>query len=177
MNILVKNKSERITISAPNHYGASFTLGVYNQDNSTWVQNGIPMTESVEPFTIDETTIDGDFTKGTKEITVADGTNITPGDVREIKNYIYGVASVDGNNITLAKELKEGITTGDTCNRVGNMGLFYADVTIDTSGDYLIQAKDTVYGAKTTDSIKVVDKDINTMANEIKQLEYAILGN
>ena len=174
--VIIANKEEIISISAPDIYGANFLISIFSQDTNSWVLSNTQMLEYIDLVEDFSTTVA--VPKGLGEDRAElNETDFVVGDVIKIKNFIYRVTKIENNLIYLHSPLKEDVIEGDEVYRVGNMSLYYIKVTLSDAGDYIIRAKDQVFGLEITDSIKVVPKSIDTMAKEIKTLEYAILGN
>jgi hypothetical protein len=174
--VIIVNKDETISISAPDIYGAAFKISIYSQTDKNWVLTNQPMTEYVDVITENNQTVSANVNGGDTVITISDASGIVVSEIIKIKSYYYRITKISGNEITLHKGLKENIVIGDSANISGNMSLYYIELNIADSGDYLIRAKDAVFGLEITDSLKVVPKSIETMVKDIKNLEYAILG-
>jgi len=175
--IIIANKNETISISAPDIYGASFNISILSQATNSWIITNQPMTEYLDIFITNNQTVQANGILSDTSITISNATNFNIGDIINIKNFYYRINNISGNIITLHTGLQENILIGDIANRSGNMALYYIQLNITTPGDYLIRAKDSIFGIEITDSIKVVQKSIETMAQDIRNLEYAILGN
>jgi hypothetical protein len=175
--IIVANKDEVISISAPNVYGANFSMSVYSQADNSWVATNQPMTEYIDVFTPENQTVTVAALTGDSIIECSNATNFIINDVIQIKDHIYKIKEISGNIVTINNKLYEDINPGDIFNRVGNMSLYYITLNIESSGDYLIRAKESLYGLEITDSLKVVPKSVEDMYKDIKNLELAILGN
>jgi len=174
--VIIANKDEIISISAPDIYGADFKLSIYSQTDNAWVLSNVQMSEYMDNFTVNEQTVQAVASKDDTVVTISDASNMSIGDVIIIKSYTYRITSIQGNNINVHFGLKEDLIIGDIANIAGNMSLYYIELNIADSGEYLIKAKDTIYGIDIVDSLKVTPKSIDTLAKEIKNLEYAILG-
>jgi len=174
--LFIKNKSEKVTVAAYNFYGAQFKINIFNQEVNEYIQTDIEMQEGVEPVEDFSSKTSEDRTKGQEVISINDE-GLNPNERVQVGNFIYRVASVDGTNITLHKGLREDILADTDVIRVGNMGAYSADITVDQVGPFLIQAKDTIFGLLHTDSISVAQqsvqemlKDINTSVEETEEL-------
>jgi len=174
--VIIANKDETVSITAPDIYGANFKISIYSQTDQTWVLTNQPMTEYIDVITENNQTVSADASKGDKIVSISDASAMNVGDIIKIKSYYYRITKIDVNDITLHQPLKENVVTDDTANISGNMSLYYIQINIADTGDYLIRAKDTSFGLEITDSLKVVPKSIETMVKDIKNLEYAILG-
>jgi hypothetical protein len=174
--ILIANKNEKINISAPDVYGAVFKISVFSQDTNQWIITNAEMDEYVDA-TDDISVISNiEGLKGDNAIEVDHPELIEIGYIIKINNFYYRVKAKNNNKLFLHMKLKNIVSVDSQITVEGNMALYYLDVNISVPGDYLIRAKDTVFGLEITDSIKVVPKSIETMVKDIKNLEYAILG-
>jgi len=174
--IIIANKDETITISAPDVYGAVFKISIFSQSDNTWVLSNQDMTEYIDIVDENNQTVKTDVNKGETKINISDASEMGINDIIKLKNYIYRITEISSNDITIHTGLKENLVVDDEANIVGNMALYYIQLNIEDTGDYLIRARDSIFGLEITDSLKVVPKSIETMAKEIKNLEYAILG-
>jgi len=168
--IIVANNNETISISAPDTYGATFNISVYSNATNTWVLVNQPMTEYMDNFTIDNQTVAVAALTGDTLVTISDAINFLPGDIINIKNFYYRIKSITANVLTLHIPLMEDLVIGDIANKAGNMSLYYIQVNIPTIGEYLIRAKDSTFGLEITDSLKVVEKSIETITYNLIKL-------
>ena len=174
--VIIANKDETISISAPDIYGANFKISIYSQADKAWVLSNQDMTEYMDAFTENNQTVNAQASKESTVVTLSDAADMNIGDIITIKSYTYRIIAITGNDITLHTGLLEDVAVDDAANRSGNMGIYYIELNIADSGDYLIKSKDLKYGLEIVDSLKVTPKSIDTLAKEIKNLEYAILG-
>jgi hypothetical protein len=174
--VIIANKDETISISAPDIYGANFNISIYSQTDNAWVLTNQPMSEYMDVFVENNQTVQSIANEGDTVVTISDASGMNISDIIKIKSYVYRITKIAGNDITIHQALKENLVVNDTANIVGNMSLYYIELNIADSGDYLIRAKDQTFGLEITDSLKVVPKSIETMVKDIKNLEYAILG-
>lgn len=174
--VIIANKDETISISAPDIYGANFKISIYSQTDNSWVLTNQPMTEYLDAITENNQTVSVAANEGDNIVTISDTSLMNVSEIIKIKSYYYRIIKITGNDITLHQALKENLVVDDIANISGNMSLYYIELNIADSGDYLIRAKDITFGLEITDSLKVVPKSIETMVKDIKNLEYAILG-
>jgi hypothetical protein len=165
--LLIKNKAEKVSLSAYNYYGADFKLNVFNQDTNTYESQNLAMVEGIEPVVAYTANCTEARTAGQEVITVDDVTGLEPSDRIQVGNYIYGVASVSGSDITLSKALLEDLTGAEGVSRVGNMGVYSLDLSVANEGTYLVQAKDSVYGLRHSDAITVTAKSLVEMIDDL----------
>jgi len=165
--LLIKNKAEKVSLSAYNYYGADFKLNVFDQDTNTYISQNLPMVEGVEPVTAYSGACTESRTKGQEVITVDNVGDLEKSDRIHVKNYVYGVAEISGNDITLSKALLEDLVGNETVTRVGNMGVYSLDLAVATEGTFLIQAKDSVFGLRHSDAITVSPKSIVEMIDDL----------
>jgi len=158
--LLIKNKSEKVSVAAYNFYGASFKLNVFDQNTNTYISQDLPMTESMEPIIAFTANCTQARTIGQDVIAVDNTTGLLPNERITLGNYIYRVSSVSGLNVTLHKPLLEDLIGTEVITRVGNMGIYSLDLSVANAGTFLVQAKDTVFGLMHTDSITVANKSI-----------------
>jgi hypothetical protein len=175
--VLIANKDEKISISAPDIYGASFKISIFSQETNLWVLSNEQMIEYTDPVPVVESSSAEDRPKDSSTLEIQDASNFIAGEIIKIKNFIYRILKKENNTLFLHKPLFEDIEIDDVVTLVGNMSLYYINVNLPDSGDYLIRAKDNIFSLDITDSIKVVPKSIERMVNDIKTLEYAILGS
>jgi len=165
--LLIKNAPEKISISAYNYYGANFSLNVFDQISNTYDQQNLAMTEGVEPVTAVTATCNDPRTAGQEIISVVSATGLTVGDRISLNSYIYRIKSIAvgalGDDITLHLPLYSAVVGTETVTLVGNMGVYSLDLTMSTVGEYLVQAKDSVFGIQHSDSIKVVAKSVEQL--------------
>jgi len=174
--VIIANKDETISISAPDIYGAEFKISIYSQTDKSWVLSNEIMTEYIDTFTENNQTVSEDASKEDTYVVISDASEMNVGDIIALKNYIYRIVSINGNTITVHRPLLEDLVVDDIANISGNMAIYYIELNIADVGDYLIKAKDLKFGLEIVDSLKVTPKSIDTLAKEIKNLEYAILG-
>jgi len=175
--VLIANKDETITISAPDVYGANFSISIFSQESKEWVVSNQTMFEYKETIMSASTLISSDALKDDETIEVEDASVFYIGDIILISSYIYRIINIVDNIISLHISLRNNLYISTLVKRTGNLSLYYAKVNLSEIGDYIIRAKAPADGLEITDSLKVVPKSIETMANEIKTLEYAILGS
>jgi len=175
--IYIVNEDGIAQIVANDYFGAYFKCNIFNQDDNTYLQENLSMTEIEEPYDTNSTTTDGNHDSGVSSISLSDSSGFSISDRVKIGNYIYKITNIDGNSITTHKPLYENISDGSSVDRVGNLGIYKVSLNIDTLGTYTLIGKDTVFGLNTTKMIKVVPKSIAEMYKDIKNLEYAILGS
>jgi len=175
--ILIANTDDTISISAPDVYGANFKLSLYSQTLGSWTIQDAQMIEYLDSFTVNSQTVASVASIGDTTIDITDATGFTINDTIIIKSFVYRITAISSNSITLHNPVQENLIIGDIANASGNMSLYHITLNISDIGNYLIRAKDMVYGIEITDSVKVVEKSIETMVRDIKNLEYAILGN
>jgi hypothetical protein len=130
------------------------------------------MTEYLDDFVENNQTVSEDAAKEDTNVVISDASEMTVGDIITLKNYTYRIVAINGNTITIHIPLLEDLAVDD----IGNMAIYYIELNIADVGDYLIKATDLKYGLEIVDSLKVTPKSIDTLAKEIKNLEYAILG-
>ena len=176
MNVIFIKGTIEIAEVVTNYYGGSFTCDILDPSTSLYIQQNIAMNELVEPITAFSTTIVNNQFQGDLNIELTNTLGVVSGDRLKIGNYIYVVSSVLNGIVTLKKGLYEALTAGALVDRVGNLGIYKADIVINTLGSFTLIATDTIFGLKTTSMITVKEKSIETMVNDIKNLEYAILG-
>jgi hypothetical protein len=164
--LLIKNKSEKVSIAAYNYYGADFKINVFDQDTNTYISQDLQMTEGMEPVPDFNSTTSEDRTKGQEVVSVQDA-GLNPNERIQVGNFLYRVSSVDNNNVTLHTGLKEDVASGTAVARKGNMGVYSLDLSLDQTGTFLIQAKDTVYGLMHTDSITISGKSVTEMFGDV----------
>ena len=174
--VLIAKQNETISISAPDIYGANFKLSIFSQKNNNWILSNQEMLEYIEEVEEYSTNISNNFLKEDIIIEVEDASFFDISDIIKINSFYYRITKIESNLLTLHTSLKEDIPESSPVERVGNLSLYYLIVNIEEPGDYIIKAKDSIFGISITDSIKVVPKSIDTLANDIKNLEYAILG-
>jgi hypothetical protein len=165
--LLIKNKAEKVSVAAYNYYGASFKVNVFDQDSNTFISQDLDMTEGMEPIADLTATCNESRTKGQEVISVDDASGFGPNERISVGNYIYRISSVEDNLITLHTGLREDLAGDESVARVGNMGVYSLDLNVDTSGTFLIQAKDTVFGLMHTDSITVATKSVTEMFTDV----------
>lgn len=156
--LFIQDKTDKITISALNYYGADFKLDVFDQDTNTYVYQDLQMTESTEPFTANSTTVNEARVAGTESIKVDSVTGFNVHDRITVGAETLRIISIDdvNNELGLHKGLKSDVTTSTTVDTVGNLGLYFLNLTMSSTGTYLVKAKDSVFGLLRTDAIKVV---------------------
>jgi len=174
--VIIANKDEVITISAPDVYGADFKISIFSQVNSSWELTNEEMREYLDVVDDIKTNIIGDYVIGNDKIEVKDVNGLAIGSIVSLSNYYYRIIGIVNNFIYLHKGLFSDLSDNDELVLEGNMSLYYCNVNIAEPGDYLIRARDSVFGLEIIDNIKVVPKSIETMVKDIKNLEYAILG-
>jgi hypothetical protein len=164
--LLIKNKSEKVSVAAYNFYGASFKLNVFDQNSNTYISENLEMVEGMEPVSDYTSKTTEDRTKGQEVISVEDE-GLAPNERIQLGNFVYRVSLVDGTNITLHTGLREDITSGADVSRVGNMGVYSLDLEVANAGTFLVQAKDTIFGLMHTDSITVASKGVTEMFGDV----------
>ena len=174
-NLFVKGEPSVSQIVAVGFYGASFTVDIYDQELNLFIQQNIAMTELSEPITAFSTTSSAQ-SQGLKTIDATSITGLSIGDRVQIKNFIYRIIGISSNTLTLNKGLLENVSSGDSIDKKGNMGLYKVDLTLANLGDFTLIAKDSVFGLSQTTMVKVVEKSFETLQKEVKSLEIAILG-
>ena len=165
--LLIKNKAEKVSVAAYNYYGANFKINVFDQNTNTYISQNLPMTEGMEPVVALTTAVNSVRTTGQEVIEVVDATGLLSNERIVVGNYVYRIAEVTGNDITLHAGLKEDLAGTEAVNRVGNMGVYSLDLSVTTAGTFLVQAKDTVFGLMHTDSITVATNSITDMVSDI----------
>jgi hypothetical protein len=165
--LLIKNKSEKVSVAAYNYYGASFKLNVFDQDTNTYISQDLDMVEGMEPIASYDCACTEARTTGQEVIAVDDASGLSPNERISVGNFIYRIASIDGNNITLHTGLREDLDGTETVSRVGNMGVYSLDLSVSANGTFLVQAKDTVFGLMHTDSITVANKSVEEMFDDV----------
>jgi len=175
--IFIQNQAGTAEIVANGYYGASFNAHVYNQDTDTYLQENIAMSELIEPVTAFNTSVTSNVNTGDESVELNDITDLNVSDRIQIQNYIYNITNIIGNVVYLGKPLRENITSGVNVERVGNLGVYKAQITVVEKGVFTLIGKDSVFGLNSTKIIKVVPKSLETMYKDIKNLEYAILGS
>lgn len=175
--IFIQNISSPAEIVTNDVYGASFKVDILDQSDGTYLAQNISMQELIEPITTVSTTVVNNQVIGDAIIELTSVVNIAVTDRIKIGNYTYKIVSLIGNNITLNKGLYENISGGSTVTKQGNLGIYKVDLEIADLGIYTLIAKDSIFGLSSTNMIKVVPKSLETMYKDIKNLEYAILGN
>ena len=165
--LLIKNKAEKVSVAAYNYYGADFKLNVFDQDTNTYISQNLPMTEGMEPVTAFSAACNEARTTEQEVIALNNATGLSANERISVGNFVYRVASVNGNNVTLHSGLREDLVGTEAVARVGNMGVYSIDLNIDAAGTFLVQAKDTVYGLMHSDSITVATKAIQEMLTDI----------
>jgi len=164
--LLIKNKAEKVSVAAYNFYGAEFKMNVFNQNTNEYLSTDLDMTEAMEPVPDYSSTTTEDRTIGQEVISVEDE-GLGVNERIKVGNFVYRISIVDGANITLHTGLKEDIVSGSAVDRVGNMGIYSLDLSVDTAGTFLVQAKDTVFGLMHTDSITVANRGVEEMFGEV----------
>jgi len=160
--LFIQDKADKITISALNYYGADFKLDVFDQSSNTFIYHNLQMVESAEPVTVVETTVAEDRPAGVESIKVSDVTGYNIHDRIQIttdtNSEIKRVVGIDAVNSELQIHVatKFDITTSSTIKTVGNLGLYYIELSFSAPGTFLVKAKDAIFGLLRTDSIKVV---------------------
>jgi len=157
--LLIKNVEDKVTLSALNYYGADFKLDVFNQDTGAYVYQNLQMSESAEPFTALQTTIDEARGEKIQSLKVQDVTGFNVNDrVTLSTGETYRIVSIDpvGNEIGLHKGIKTAVDLNTTMDRSGALGLYFYNLTMPDEGTFMIKAKDSVFGLQRTDAIKVV---------------------
>jgi len=165
--LLIKNKAEKISISAYNYYGADFKLNVFDQDTNTFVSQDLAMTEGQEPVTDFSTECTEPRSIGQEVISVDSSSGLVITDRISVGNYVYRVSAINGTNVSLHSGLMEDLVGTETVTRVGNMGIYSLDLTVPQAGTFLVQAKDSIYGIMHSDSISVAEKSVTDMFNEV----------
>lgn len=175
--LLIKNKAEKISVAAYNYYGADFKINVFNQETNTYISQDLPMTEGMEPVAAFSAACNEARTSEQEVISLDDVTGLGANERISVGNFVYRVAGINGNNVTLHSGLKEDLVGTEAVSRVGNMGVYSLDLNVAEAGTFLVQAKDTVYGLMHSDSITVAAKavqemltDINTAVEENEEL-------
>jgi len=174
-SIFIKGIEEECEIVANGKYGASFSFSIFDSENNTYLQENVSMNELKEPITSLSTTTQNNQLKSDTNLELNDTTGIVNGDRLKIGNYIYIIESVLGDFITI-NGLLESLSAGTDVTRVGNLGIYKANITINDVGTYLLIGSDTIFGLKVIESITVKEKSLEMMVKDIKNLEYAILG-
>jgi len=172
--IFIQNE-ESIAQIVTQKYGCSFKANVYDNDAEEYVYTNISASEIIEPvddFSTDVTN-NQDIGDTDIELDTVDGLEVS--DRLRIGNYIYYVKNIVNNVITINPLLES--LSGDTATRVGNLGIYTFKFTFENVGTFTLIAKDSVFGINSTQIIKVQPKSIESMVNDIKNLEYAILGS
>jgi hypothetical protein len=175
--VLIANKNETISISAPDVYGADFKISIYSQSSNEWVLSNAPMQEYIDNIVSVSEYITENVPKDATSIPVSDSSGFHIGEIIKIKNFFYRISKIENNIIYTHVSVYEDLERNEIIENAGNMSLYYIEVNLSEPGDYIIRAKDSLFGLDITDSLKVVPKSIEAMAKEIKNLEYAILGN
>jgi len=164
--LLIKNKAEKVSVAAYNFYGAEFKLNIFNQDTNEYISTDLEMSEGMEPVADYTSKTTEDRTKGQEVISVQDE-GLNPNERIRVGNFVYRISLVDGTNITLHTGLREDINADTEITRVGNMGVYSLDLSVNTAGTFLVQAKDTVFGLMHTDSISVANKGVEEMFGDV----------
>ena len=175
--IFVKGVEGISEIIASNYYGADFKISIFNQETETFIVQNISATEIKEPITIVSVSTSANQSIDDINIVLDSITGFSIGDRILIGNYIYKIINIFGNSITIHKGLLENLIGGTSCTKKGNLGIYKVPLTMQDLGEYTLIAKDNIFGLSTVKMIKVVPKSIEAMYNDIKTLEYAILGN
>lgn len=175
--IFIKNTPSQAEIVANNYYNCNFNASVYNHKDNVYVFKNISCVELIEPIIPFSTTNINPLLAGDTIVELASTNGIIVGDRIHIGNYIYKITSINGNNITLSRTIMEDVISNSTVVNVGNLGIYKVEFTFPDIGEYTLIAKDTTFGLNIVNIIKVKEKSIETMYNDIKNLEYAILGN
>ena len=156
-------------------YGCSFKANIYDIANDAYMDEGIALSEVIEPVDSFSTVTSNNQDAGDTYIVLDDVTGLVASDRLRIGSYIYYVKNIVNNTVTIT-ELLETLSAGTDVTRVGNLGVYNFKYTFPELGTYTLIAKDTVYGLNSSQIVKVQPKSIETMVKDIKNLEYAILG-
>jgi len=156
-------------------YGCSFKTNIYDIANDEYIDEGIALSEVIEPVDAFSTNTSNNQDTGDTDIVLDDVTGLVVSDRLRIGSYIYYIKNMVNNTVTIT-ELLETLSAGTDIIRVGNIGVYNFKYTFSESGTYTLIAKDTVYGLNSSQIVKVQPKSIETMIKDIKNLEYAILG-
>ena len=159
--LFIQDKTDKVTLSALNYYGANFKLDVFDQDNDVYIYQNLQMSESSEPFTAASTIIAEARSAGVESIKVDSVASFAIHDRITLDSgasETFRIISIDvaNNELGLHKATKADVTTSTNVTKSGNMGLYYIDLTMSQLGTFLVKAKDDVYGLLRTDAIKVV---------------------
>jgi hypothetical protein len=175
--IFIQNEESPAEIVAVDYYGCDFKVSVFNQDDGTYLAQNLSMSELVEPITNAVTTTSGNLVIGDNIVTLTSSSSFSNSDRVKIGNYIYKIISMINDNITLNKPLQENVASGSSVTKKGNLGVYKVDLEFTDLGNFTLIGKDSVYGLNVSKMVKCVPKSIETMYKDIKNLEYAILGN
>ena len=114
--VIIANKDETVSITAPDIYGANFKISIYSQTDQTWVLTNQPMTEYIDVIITNNQTVTSTASIGDTIVSISDASAMNVGDVIKIKSYYYRIIKIDINNITLHQALKENVVINDTAN-------------------------------------------------------------
>ena len=176
-DIFILNESSPAQIVTNGVYGADFKVDILNQEDGSYVSQNTNMSEITESVDSFSTNTSENNDMGSTDIKLDSTDDLNVGDRLKINNYIYRVSSINSDTITIHKGLFENVSSGSSVDRKGNLGIYKVDLTFDTLGNFTLIGKDNTFGNRVTRMIKVQNKSITTMYNDIKNLEYAILGN
>jgi hypothetical protein len=165
--LLIQNQAETLSLAAFDYYGASFSIGIFNQSNNQYISTDNAMTEGIEPVSAHNTTVNAAATKDEEVISVASTGDLAVGDRISVHNFIYRITNINGTNITLHKGLYEDLSGVENVARVGNMGVYSLELTVTQTGTFLLQAKDSVFGLQHTDHIKVNANSIESLIADV----------
>ena len=168
--LFIKNTPEKVSLAAYNNMGANFSLNVFDQDTNTYIVQNQSMTEGLEPIVALSTTCTEARTIGQEVIAVTDVTGFVVADRISLAGYIYKITDIDAttNTLTLHMALKTDLVGTEAVDRVANMGIYSAELTLSAIGTFLIQVKDSVFGIQHSDMIKVQDKSIRELISDIQ---------
>jgi hypothetical protein len=155
-------------------YGCSFSANVMNNEDNSYIYENISASELSEPILSFSANLVNNQSIGDTDIELDDVTDLNVSDRLRIGSYIYAVKNIINTTITI-DPLMENLSN-ESVIRVGNLGIYSFTFEFDVLGIFTLIAKDSVFGLNTSRIIKVKQKSIETMVNDIKNLEYAILG-
>jgi len=175
--IFIQDTEGPAEIVAMNYYGCDFKVDIYNQEDNSYISQNLSMSELVEPISSVSTTVTSNQSLEDTIIELDDITDFKVSDRVQLGNYIYRIINILDNNITINKGLLENLTSGDDIITKGNLGIYKVNITLSDIGNYTLIGKDSIYGITVSKMIKVQPKSLEKMVNDIKNLEYAILGS
>lgn len=116
-----------------------FILHYKLKGNANTTDSGISFSEVMHniasPIAL---TIDGIQAVSATEITVLDATGVIPGQVYNSGTVYFYVSNVIGNTIYLRRPLSAGLADAATATQVGNTGIYEANLTLGSLGQFTI---------------------------------------